>query len=226
MHPQIEAYLAQVKTQLKGLSAQQRSDEVRELGQHLQFLVEEGQGRGLSEGEAVRAALSQFGRHRKVGRDLNKALLRQAPQISKAFSDMTIIMIGGAVMGLLLSGVGVATGDGTLGGKSELWWSFIEGVFDSVVAIQIAVLLRRLRPWAFWLALVYLSHGWVCAIIGGFTGATDFSTFIALASVNPFTFAFAVLFMILFLSPSLFCLSVLVLNRKNYFRIASVNSSG
>lgn len=99
MHPQIEKYLFQVSCQLKNLSAAQRDEEVREIGQHLQALVAEGKERGSSESEAVKTALAQFGSYRKVGRDLNNAVLGNDPsRLPRAFSAMTFVMIGQALL--------------------------------------------------------------------------------------------------------------------------------
>lgn len=61
----LENYLSQIAHELRALPSQARADEMREIEAHLRTMIEE---RG-----DVAGVLAQFGKPRKVGRDLRKA---------------------------------------------------------------------------------------------------------------------------------------------------------
>lgn len=223
MHPHIEKYLFQVSCQLKDLSATRRAEEVREIAQHLQALVEEGQGQGLNESQAVRTALAQFGSPQKLGRELNKAGLKRAPDhLPKSFAVMTKVMIGQAMLNLLTYGIlawpsmwsAVVRSNG---GREELILLLIGfGVLYCAVSIRVGVLLRQLRRGAFWPALGLMGYQ---SIVYAIQFSKTFSTPHSSHSWPPISTG-TVLFL-----PTLFCLMILVLNRKSYFRLSSAKWS-
>ena len=68
----LESYLAQIARELRDLPSQARADELREIESHLRAMIE---ARG-----DVAAVLAQFGKPRKVGRDLRRAWERKQPE--------------------------------------------------------------------------------------------------------------------------------------------------
>ena len=68
----IETYLEQIARELRDLPSQARADEMREIEAHLRTMIEQ---RG-----DVAAVLAQFGKPRKVGRDLRRAWERKQPE--------------------------------------------------------------------------------------------------------------------------------------------------
>ena len=73
MYEPLEAYLQEVKAQLKALPRAAHEDEISEIRLHLQALVQQSLQRGESESDAVKFALAEFGDAREVGRDLKSA---------------------------------------------------------------------------------------------------------------------------------------------------------
>ena len=69
-HPQLERYVETIASQLKSLPPAQRDEEVQEIRQHLDALVAGHCGAGLSEDEAVKLAIRQFGHAKQVGEEL------------------------------------------------------------------------------------------------------------------------------------------------------------
>ena len=70
--PSLETYMAQIAHELRDLPSQARADEMREIETHLAAMIE---ARG-----DVAAVLAQFGKPRKVGRDLRRAWERKQPE--------------------------------------------------------------------------------------------------------------------------------------------------
>ena len=68
----IESYLAQIAHELRDLPSQAREEEMREIEAHLRALIE---ARGN-----VAEVLAQFGKPRRVGRDLRRAWERKQPE--------------------------------------------------------------------------------------------------------------------------------------------------
>ena len=68
----IESYLAQIAHELRDLPSQARAEELREIESHLRAMIE---ARG-----DVAAVLAQFGKPRRVGRDLRRAWERKQPE--------------------------------------------------------------------------------------------------------------------------------------------------
>lgn len=68
----LENYLAQIERELRALPSQARADEMREIEAHLRTMIE---ARG-----DVAGVLAQFGKPRKVGRDLRRAWERKQPE--------------------------------------------------------------------------------------------------------------------------------------------------
>ena len=68
----LESYLSQIAHELRHLPTQARAEELREIESHLRAMIE---ARG-----DVAAVLAQFGRPRKVGRDLRRAWERKQPE--------------------------------------------------------------------------------------------------------------------------------------------------
>ena len=73
MHEPLEAYLREVKAQLKSLPRGVREEEISEIRLHLQAIINESMKRGSSEGDAVKSAIAQFGDSQEVGRELKSA---------------------------------------------------------------------------------------------------------------------------------------------------------
>jgi hypothetical protein len=73
MHQPLETYLNRIKSQLKGIPAAERELQIQEITQHLQRLVAEEMEGGLTEADAVQAAIAQFGEPKEIGRGLRNA---------------------------------------------------------------------------------------------------------------------------------------------------------
>jgi hypothetical protein len=81
-NPQVDRYIATLGARLRSLSPARRAEELREVRQHLDALVAGHLARGLSEEEAVEAALRQFGHAEQIGQQLQGALeQRRAPRL-------------------------------------------------------------------------------------------------------------------------------------------------
>ena len=77
MHnPRLEEYLKSVESRLNALPPDRRREEVAEIRGHLEALVSGHLAQGREEGEAVDAAIRQFGRAKDLGSDLEGAWLR------------------------------------------------------------------------------------------------------------------------------------------------------
>ena len=212
MHPHLESYLRRVENQLKNLSVEQRAEELRELGQHLQALVQEGQESGLSQSEAVQAALAQFGPYRRVGRELNKAGSNGTTQhLPRAFSVMTAIMFGQAVLTFFLFFMTLKTRIHffAAGWGVEQYALYLgQIVLPWCLSIVAAISLRHVRPWAFWLALA-LSGKNVIDVVQRLAYLPRHIPLDLLGCVA-----------LLWICCQPFCLAVLILNGKTYFRLA------
>jgi hypothetical protein len=225
MQPQIEHYLEQVKGQLKSLSPQARAEEVREMGVHLQALVEAGRDAGLGENEAVKAALAQFGSYRKVGRELNKAVRSgEKHRLPRALSITTNCMIGlnslgliSSVVLLIFAAMNWPSSAEILGGATAMAWRYGISFANGILAISLALQLRKLRPWAFWMALIYHCN-WTLI------GTVKLYDEVAKISQNPSSMATNVFFLAINTTlsyfPGLTFLLLLMLNRKTYLKLA------
>lgn len=94
MNSQLEAYLAQLESQLQGLNARDRHDIVMETRQHLEALIADGQGQGQSEDEATRQALQRFGDVSKLGKELRRVRrgsLRKAVLIASGWYTLLFV---------------------------------------------------------------------------------------------------------------------------------------
>ena len=76
MDSKIETYLQTMESELGALEAEQRDSELREMRQHIEAIVARLVEGGLSQSEAVEAAIAQFGAARKVGRELQTARVK------------------------------------------------------------------------------------------------------------------------------------------------------
>ena len=83
----IESYLSQIAHELRALPASARDEELREIESHLRAMTE---ARG-----DVAEVLAQFGKPRKVGRDLRRAWERKQPEAwwRAAFALLTGLLI-------------------------------------------------------------------------------------------------------------------------------------
>jgi len=70
---QLDHYLATIEGRLKRLPLARRQEEMQEIRQHLEALAAGHRIAGLSEDEAVAAAIRQFGHAEQVGQELDKA---------------------------------------------------------------------------------------------------------------------------------------------------------
>ncbi|HEY0607628.1 MAG TPA: permease prefix domain 1-containing protein [Herpetosiphonaceae bacterium] len=66
----LDHYITTLDKRLRSLPQAQREDDLREVRQHLEALVAGHVMRGMSEADAVDAALRQFGRAEQIGKDL------------------------------------------------------------------------------------------------------------------------------------------------------------
>lgn len=73
----LDHYLETIEARLQGLLPARRQEEMREIRQHLEALVAGHRIAGLSEEEAVAAAIRQFGHAEQVGQALNQASQQQ-----------------------------------------------------------------------------------------------------------------------------------------------------
>jgi hypothetical protein len=92
----LDDYITMLARRLQGLSQTQREEELREVRQHLEALVAGHVLRGLSEAEAVDAALRQFGRAEQIGKEL-----AAAQQPSRPLWQY-LLMYAGCVLVILL----------------------------------------------------------------------------------------------------------------------------
>jgi hypothetical protein len=69
MHRLLEHHLSEVAAHLSAMPAARRNEELREMRAHLENAVAVNRDRGLSEGQAVSAALEQFGAPAAVGHE-------------------------------------------------------------------------------------------------------------------------------------------------------------
>ena len=68
----LENYLSQIEWELRDLPSQARADELREIEAHLQTMIEAC--------DDVAGVLAQFGKPRRIGRDLRRAWERKQPE--------------------------------------------------------------------------------------------------------------------------------------------------
>lgn len=69
----LEHYITTLGKRLQSLPQSQREEDLREVRQHLEALVAGHVMRGMSEADAVAAALRQFGRAEQIGKELAAA---------------------------------------------------------------------------------------------------------------------------------------------------------
>lgn len=119
-------YLAQIERELRFLPHQARESELREIEAHLRALIEAGQSQNDADG--VTQALAQFGKPRRVGRDLRKAWERKQPEewwrvilapLSALIFQMSAIFLFGFVLTI---------------DKKYSWDAQIQGVFSHSAA--------------------------------------------------------------------------------------------
>lgn len=75
MSSQLEKYLRDVAVELHSLPREQREEEIEEIRAHLTAYAEKRRAAGAGEEEAMRAAITQFGRPVEVGRKIARAPL-------------------------------------------------------------------------------------------------------------------------------------------------------
>lgn len=92
-NPRIERYIATLGARLRSLSSAQRDEELSEVRQHLDALVAGHRARGLSEEEAVEAALHQFGHAEQIGQQLHRAWAqRRVPRLWPALVGYVVLV--------------------------------------------------------------------------------------------------------------------------------------
>jgi hypothetical protein len=93
--PRIDRYIETLGARLRSLSPAQRDEELREVRQHLDALVAGHNARGLSEEEAVEAALRQFGHAEQIGQQLQGALAprRTAPLLPYVIFYLALVAL-------------------------------------------------------------------------------------------------------------------------------------
>ncbi|RYG72734.1 hypothetical protein EON80_03865, partial [bacterium] len=110
----LETYLHQIESHLKGLSAHEKEQQLQEISQHLEILIAGQQVAGLSEAEAMQAAIRKFGDPAEIGRDIIEAIVGQKTGLLKGL--LLGAMTGAAVlaapefMALCLTGGLIQTG--------------------------------------------------------------------------------------------------------------------
>lgn len=77
----LDHYITTLGSRLQGLPQTQREEELREVRQHLEALVAGHTMRGMSEAEAVTAALRQFGHAEQIGKELAAAQRPNQPAL-------------------------------------------------------------------------------------------------------------------------------------------------
>jgi uncharacterized membrane protein len=87
---QLDYYLEIIEGRLKGLPPAQRQEEMREIRQHLEALVAGHRIAGLSEDEAVAAAIRQFGHAEQIGQELSQA--SQQPRMRSLWLPLIYIL--------------------------------------------------------------------------------------------------------------------------------------
>ena len=74
---QLDHYLETIEGRLKRLAPARRQEDMQEIRQHLEALAAGHRIAGLSEDEAVAAAIRQFGHAEQVGQELSQASQQQ-----------------------------------------------------------------------------------------------------------------------------------------------------
>lgn len=98
MEKKLETYLQTVESELGEMREARREGELREMRQHLEAIVARLTEGGLSEEEAVEAAIAQFGVARQVGRELEKVGTRK-----ESLLRILLAPIGAAACAMILS---------------------------------------------------------------------------------------------------------------------------
>lgn len=106
----LESYLSQIERELRDLPSQARADEMREIESHLRAMIE-ARGDG-----SIAEALRQFGKPRKVGRDLCKAWERKQPE---SWINSALALVAGCLF---------VSGD-TLGGRFFSFSTYLQYFF-------------------------------------------------------------------------------------------------
>ena len=133
MHNTLDKYLQAVAHELRGLEPEQRESELREMRGHLEAIVAQMMDGGVSEEEAVGAAIMQFGEARRVGRELQRGGGRQEPRWRVAAA-----VAGAAILYLFLNVWSLAF-IARLGSQGANWiweWRVHQIVFLSIPFIS------------------------------------------------------------------------------------------
>jgi hypothetical protein len=113
MNPQLEAYLKRIEGHLKGLTRSEKEGEIREIAGHLNILIADGMESGLTESEAVEAAILRFGVPAEIGRDIVEASGGQKMGLLHG------ILIGAVIGMAVLTAVGLASPGHGFGSPAE-----------------------------------------------------------------------------------------------------------
>ncbi len=134
MHSLLEEYLAEVERNLAPLPSARRNDELRELREHLLYAVAASRQQGLSEDDAVRAALEQFGAPENIGSEVVSVWRRGERRESlRSF-------FGAAICMTVLSSLGITLISKVVNMKSEAYihqsWLMSVGLFLSQALVM------------------------------------------------------------------------------------------
>ena len=100
VNPHVERYLAAIEARLLHLPATQRNEELHELRQHLDALIQGNRTRGMTDDDAVAAALRQFGQVESLGRQLQQST--QSQQRSRLWPLVAFYLSSAAIIFVLL----------------------------------------------------------------------------------------------------------------------------
>ena len=136
MDKKLDLYLQTMESELGALEAEQRNSELREMRQHIEAIVARLVEGGLSESEAVEAAIAQFGAAREVGRELQTASAR-----GESLGRVVIAVLGAGAVFLGFGSLPAMLFESVLNLNSELFpllmtalAGFAAGAFAGYVA--------------------------------------------------------------------------------------------
>ena len=149
MDKKLESYLQTVELELGNLETEQRDSELREMRQHLEAIVARLVEGGLSEREAIEAAIAQFGSARNIGDELSQitalkeSRVRVVAAVLTAMATYVIIVITGIIASPKLFQIATDLGWETNLGWGQAWLiplsvGFVAAFVAGIVADTIA----------------------------------------------------------------------------------------
>lgn len=130
---QLEHYIETIEGRLKSLPPARRQEEMQEIRQHLEALAAGHRIAGLSEDEAVEAAIRQFGHAEQVGKELSQAAQRQ--RISSLWLLVVYVITVAVIFGIF-----------TFNDSPETWFAKLVMAFSlpaGVLALGVAEVVQN-----------------------------------------------------------------------------------